>query len=94
MYGDVLHCSEELQNTYARHLLTGKSDHSDAFVYIPFVLATIGGSERDSHDPKEAKPGQRHLPCGLEERASDRYFEAGELVLLPRRECRGAALES
>ncbi len=25
VYGDVLHCSEELQNTYARHLLNGKN---------------------------------------------------------------------
>ena len=25
VYGNVLHCSEELQNTYARHLLNGKN---------------------------------------------------------------------
>ena len=83
VYGNVLHCSEELQNTYARHLLNGKFDHSNAFVYLPLVLATLWWCERYFDDPKDPEPGERYLLGGKEGKPRNSDAQTGKSVLLP-----------
>jgi hypothetical protein len=41
-----------------------KFDHSDAFVYESFVLATLQWCERYFDDPKDPEPGERNLLGG------------------------------
>ena len=53
VYGNVLHCSEELQNTYARHLLNGKNLTIPMRSYTSLSFSQPTGGECYADDPKD-----------------------------------------
>ena len=95
IYGDVLHFDEKLQNTYARHLLNGKklTIPMRSYTFLSFSQPS-GGTNATLMIPKDVILGQCDFLGGMEGVSKDSHEQAGQQVLLSRRRCRGAVLES
>ena len=85
IYGDVLHCDESLQNTYARHLLNGKNLTIPMRSYTSLSFSQpSGGANATLMIPRTLIRVNAIFLSGTESNPRNSYIERGKSILLSR----------